>query len=311
MNFSAHYEITAATLLVIRSLTDHRRIPRRRLRLARVDFRQLVQISTSAALVLTAELSKWDDVIRRNLRPEVGHWNERILSQFRELGFFDLFSMSPEALRSRVESNISSLRLVKYVKGRCGESEKARQLRAGIASLVGEEVGKWTFLRGGLDEAITNVTHHAYPEGHGFTEGDRVWYLTGSFNTDERQIKIVFYDQGIGIPASLPASTVWESVLTFLKPLPLVDQRRDATMIKAAVEMHRTSTGESDRGKGLQDLLEFVRQRGDGYLSIFSARGLYKYSMEGGKEAIKTEHFKNPIVGTLIIWSAYLASGKT
>lgn len=72
------------------------------------------------------------------------------------------------------------------------------------------------------------------------------------------------------------------------------------------MELDRTSTKKSDRGKGLQDMLEFIRQRGDGYLSILSLRGLYKLSVSNGKEVVKSEHFDNPIYGTLIIWCVTL-----
>lgn len=306
MNFSTHYEVTAATILAIRSLTDHRRASFGGRRLARVEFRNLTRISTSAALVLTAELSKWESLIRRSLRPELAEWNDNILQQFHELGFFSLFDQSPIRLRAPAGVSDANLRLVRYIRGRCGEVEKARELKKGIHQLVGEDIAKWAFLRCGLDEAVTNVTHHAYPEVRSLEEADKPWYMTGSFNKESRQLKIVFYDQGVGIPRSLPASKIWETVLTALSAYEPIDRRRDATMIKAAVEMDRSSTGDEDRGKGLQDLLEFVKQRNDGYLSILSSKGLYKYTMKDGVPSVKSEHFKFPIAGTLIIWSVHL-----
>lgn len=42
----------------------------------------------------------------------------------------------------------------------------------------------------------------------------------------------------------------------------------------------RTRTGDSDRGKGLLDLMEFIRQRGEGYLSIISLKGLFKLEIK-------------------------------
>lgn len=161
-------------------------------------------------------------------------------------------------------------------------------------------------MHSGLTEAITNVSHHAYPDSEGYSTEDKNWYLTGSYNNETKELKIVFYDQGIGIPKSLPASEVWEKVLSVLSRLPVVERKRDEVLLKAAVELERTSTKESDRGKGLQDLLEFIRQRKNGYLSILSLKGLFKYSMSDGKEEIKTEHFDKPVSGTLIIWSAEL-----
>ena len=53
-------------------------------------------------------------------------------------------------------------------------------------------------------------------------------------------------------------------------------------------------------------MLEFIRQRGNGYLSILSSKGLYKLTINNGKEIVKSEHFEYPICGTLIIWSATL-----
>ena len=184
-------------------------------------------------------------------------------------------------------------------------------LKAGIAGIVGDAVGKWTFLDSGLSEAITNVTHHAYPEKYGFQDDDKNWYLTGGYNKGNNELKIIFYDQGIGIPKSLPASEFWEVVAKVLDKLPLGTRFQDEVMLKAAVELNRTSTGDVDRGKGLPDLLQFIKQRGGGYLSILSGHALYKYTLnaaEGGGR-VKSERFVDPIKGTLIIWKVVLNEG--
>lgn len=306
MNFSTDYETTARYIKAIRNLPKGSAAPTHFYRLKSVEFRRLKRISTSAALLLTAELSKWDDRVRNNLRPNVKNWSPKIFRQFYDLGFFNLFSKPPKDKPKSFETDSSPLRLVKYIKGRTGESSRTRMLRTELEAIIGDDIEKWTFLRGGLDEAITNVSHHAYPRDSGFNDHDRFWYLCGSFNQDTNQLKIVFYDQGIGIPASLPASEVWERVLKFLSRLEAAARRKDETLLKAAVELDRTSTRESDRGKGLQDFLEFIKQRGEGYLSILSLRGLYKMTVSGGTPSVKTEHFETPILGTLIIWNATL-----
>jgi hypothetical protein len=88
--------------------------------------------------------------------------------------------------------------------------------------------------------------------------------------------------------------------------VPIAERKRDEVLLSAAVQISRTRTGAPDRGRGLQDLLEFIRQRQEGYLSILSLRGLYKFTVNNGIETTKSEHFNNPIQGTLIIWSATL-----
>lgn len=161
-------------------------------------------------------------------------------------------------------------------------------------------------MHSGLTEAVTNVTHHAYPDEGKFSRRDKNWYLSGSFDEKQKVLKIVFYDQGIGIPKSLPASKVWEKALVILSKIPIIDRKKDEVLLKAAVEMDRTSTGTNDRGKGLQDLLEFVKQRDNGYLSIISHKGLYKYSMKRGREKVKSVSFERSLLGTLIIWNVVL-----
>jgi hypothetical protein len=306
MNFSVDYESTAICVMTIRHLA-RKRPHRTQYHLGLVNFEQLTKISTSAALVLTAELSKWEDSLRQNLEPRIDNWNPDILFRFFKLGFFDLFEINP-FLGASLEEGSDPVSIVKYIKGQTGDSVKTRLLKEQIGQIVGDDIKKWIFLNTGLSEAITNVTHHAYPEDSDwkFIKRDKVWYLTGAYNRDTKEIKVIFYDQGIGIPRSLPASEMWERVLNYLSTYPRIEKRRDATMLKAAVELSRTSSGQIDRGKGLQDLLEFVKQRGEGYLSIMSQRGLYKFSIAAGVESVKTEHFDNPLQGTLIIWRTVL-----
>lgn len=306
MNFSENYEITAEYMKAIRKISGLRAKKRKDHKLSSVNFNNLKTISTSAALVLTAELSRWDDAIRQNLTPDVCNWTPEILHKFKELGFFNLFLKSPIELCENSDTKPSNVNLVKYIKGKCGDNDKTRTLKKEITQIVGEDILKWTFLHSGLTEAITNVTHHAYPDKYAFSESSKTWYLSGSYDRSTKILKVVFYDQGIGIPKSLPASQIWEKVLSSLSVIPLADRMKDAMLLKAAVQISRTSTGAPDRGRGLQDLLEFIKQRKDGYLSILSLKGLYKFMMNDGKEATKTEHFNNKILGTLIIWSVRL-----
>lgn len=306
MNFYQDYELTTLHLMAIRHLSTKSRRSVKKYRLSSVNFDRLKSISTSAALVLTAELSKWDDTIRQKLTPRTDNWDDNIFRQLHELGFFGLFNRQPTKQILPNETTNENIKLVKYIKGECGDTRKTRELKQAIIDIIGEGVSKWTFLHGGIDEAITNVTHHAYPEDTKFYQKEKQWYLTGSYNSDTRQLKVVFYDQGIGIPKSLPTSKVWEKALDVLSVLPLADRKKDAAMLKAAVQLDRTSTEKTDRGKGLQDLLEFVRKRGNGYLSILSAKGLYKLTLKGSQETSKSEHFLNAIDGTLIIWNVTL-----
>lgn len=118
MNFSSDYEITAIHINAIRKLAPQVRLSPS-LTLALVNFDSLKSISTSAALVLTAELSKWNDHLRQRLLPRVGNWHPEIFSRFYQLGFFELFRKTAEVETMAQEAGgPDAVRLVKYIKGR-------------------------------------------------------------------------------------------------------------------------------------------------------------------------------------------------
>lgn len=278
-----------------------RTLPRGAYNLASVNFDCLRELSTPAALVLTAELSNWEDTIRNKLSPKIKQWNSEIYSQLHDLGFFNLFE-NKYSKPPACTGNCSDTRLVRYIKGYCGDSGKIRQLREGIHNLVGDKVAKWTFLASGLDEAITNVFHHAYPEDWERRTREEAWYMTGSFNDTTQELKVVFYDQGASIPKTLPKSKWREEIFSLMSS----EKRQDQHQLKAAVEYGRTRTEEEDRGKGLGDLLEFIKQRESGMLSILSGKGQYTFSVEGNKQVTKTSRSEYPVEGTLIVWRVTL-----
>jgi hypothetical protein len=303
MNFSTDYENTASYLSTIRKLCQKNKQFHGAYKLTYVNFDNLKSISTSAALVLTAELSRWEYSIRKNLKPRTENWDPEILRKFTQLGFFKIFGCNDKTNIDRHTS--TEINLIEYIKGIKGEKDKARELGERLRLILDVEISKWAFLHSGLTEAIINVGHHAYPSTK-LTKEEKVWFMGGAFNRSTKELKVTFYDQGIGIPRSLPASELWERVLGFLDKLPIFERKRDEIMLKAAMEIDRSRTGEADRGKGLQDLLEFVKQRSNGYLSILSAKGLYKFTMKDGAPNIKTVNFSEPILGTLIIWRVIL-----
>lgn len=315
MDFDGNYDKTVQALTAIRKLVELLdsykgfKLPVAAYKIGTVIFDKLEKISTSAALVLTAEISKWDSSIVKRLKPQEDGWQENIYDNFFQLGFFELFENKPKKTHTG-QSTPSHLNFVKYFRGDCSDSEKARknkvELRTQISDLVGSKVPKWTILHSGLSEAVTNVTHHAYPDN--VETNDKSWYLTGSYNTNTKEMMISFFDQGVGIPNSLPDSKIWEKVLSYFAStgVSIAEQKKHETLLKAAVSLDRTRTGQNDRGKGLQDLLEFIRQRAEGSLSIMSYYGAYQCNVISGKEHVSTASFSRPLCGTLITWCVTL-----
>lgn len=312
MDFDENYETTVLHLNVISKLVwlihknRGRSLPKKAYNLVTVNFDNLTSISTPAALVLTAEISNWEDAIRNKLKPQITNWSQEIYSQFEDLGFFDLFENKPETPKACIDNPCSDKKLVRYIKGFCGDEGKTKELKESIARIVGDKVNKWTFLHGGLDEAITNVFHHAYPSYELRRSVKESWYLTGSYNESTRELKVVFYDQGVGIPSTLPSSKWNEKFLAWASKIPTAERKKDEVLLKGAMEIGRTRTFDADRGKGLQDMLTFIKKRESGRLSVLSARGHYKFSMHNSFQETKSLRSKLPILGTLIIWSVIL-----
>jgi len=131
MNFSNNYHRTMQSILTIRYLTGRKRYPTHLFKLCFVDFSKIKYISASAALVLTAELSKWDDTVRQRIRPKVKSWDKNILSQLDGLGFFDLFQ-NKDSFELEKEKTPSSIKFVKYMKGHLHDDEKTQLLKTEI-----------------------------------------------------------------------------------------------------------------------------------------------------------------------------------
>ena len=78
---------------------------------------------------------------------------------------------------------------------------------------------------------------------------------------------------------------------------------KDGLIIKAAIEEGSTRTGALNRGKGLHQMVEFIKTVDGGYLSIYSNRGVY--SITDRIESHRT--YSESIFGTLIQWSIPLS----
>jgi hypothetical protein len=114
-----------------------------------------------------------------------------------------------------------------------------------------------------------------------------------------KELTITFCDLGVGIPRTLGALYPMEKVRAYLSLLPAI-KPPDGSMIKAAVELGRSATGLTHRGKGLShDLRRFIEFANAGEMFIFSNRGMYRYS---GKDGEETQDFTRSIHGTLIKW---------
>ena len=114
------------------------------------------------------------------------------------MGFFDLMEVSSGPL----ESTFDDVRFIKFKTGSSADGPAADGFRAkDLEPLVGDIPSKHS-LYAAITEAMTNVVHHAYERQPDCPCPN--WWLSASWDATNQQLDILIFDQGHGIPETLP-----------------------------------------------------------------------------------------------------------
>ena len=268
----------------------------------KINFTTLKSIGPAAALVLAAELDCWRLMDRHRIRVlDIDRWNQDIRYVLGEMGLFDLIRViNPPPSMS---SNRPSIYFIRFKSSDIADGNLAIDLRTDLEAVTGKIPG-WQHLYRGLAEAMTNVRQHAYPSDDQIRpvrDRTQKWWMFGAYDESRGLLTCSFFDRGVGIPATLPRTYPLEMIRGVLSRLGRPED--DASLISAATVMGRTSTGAEHQGRGLADVMEFVKRSTGGRLRILSRRGQYIYEGEG-KES--TSLLPSSIGGTLIEWEITL-----
>lgn len=291
LDFEENYETTVSHFAVLRDAAKRNR------RIKNLRFDDLREISPSTALVLASEVDRWNQRAHGRLRANVPSWQTDIKQLLCEMGYFELLRLP----RPSFDESSKKTTFMKFIRGDTGAAnagELARQFRIEVEKLVGTAINRQPLFEG-LSEAITNVGQHAYLPDAGFSK----WWLSGSFDSSTSTLSVIFYDQGVGIPATLPSALFFERIRTFF------DGWRDSQKIEAAMRGGRTATEKTERGKGLENFERFASACKYGVLSIYSSTGMYRMVWESGTRielADQSRDFENSIGGTLIEWQVQI-----
>ena len=267
------------------------------------DFAALKEIAPGAGLVLAAELDRRRIVTGRRPRSLDADWEPAVRAYFDQAGLFELLGITPQIITS--EAQTSSLHAVRFVRGRSVRGQIGAALRDQLEALCGKKIGPRTTVYEAISEAIAN-TRHAYPRDVSIwpTKATNQWWAAGTWNSETNVVSLQLYDQGVGIPATLPKSEHWSDVI---KMIGLGDrlhpERTDDRLIAAALEIGRTSTGEKGRGKGLAEMVGWIDKLENGFLRLTSGKGSITY--QPGAKIDRTSR-KAPFFGTLVEWEIRL-----
>jgi hypothetical protein len=294
--FSENYDSTISHFNLLRTAVE---LSWRKIR--HLNFCDVISISPSAALVLASEIDQWNNKVKGGLRSNDSKWDPNIRRLLCEMGFFDLLRL-PKPSEPGAKGDVTFLQFRRgTANSTSAGGELAKQLRVDIESIVKEKIRRH-FLFEGLSEAITNVGQHAYEATT--PPDDRHWWLSASYSSTDHMLSVTFFDHGLGIPTTLPKSTLRE----FLRGIMFSDDWSDGEKIKAAMEIGRSSTGKKERGQGLQNLVYFAHAHKFGVLSIYSGYGFYCQTFAGPRAApqVRIENLRYPVKGTLIEWKVKL-----
>lgn len=152
-----------------------------------------------------------------------------------------------------------------------------------------------------LKEAMQNTLDHAHPGSARSRSSQHRWWMSSWVNIERREICIVFFDQGVGIPATLEP-TSYERITAAIKnatTLKFSSAPSDSEMIAAATEIFRSGTGQPGRGQGFANMKSFVDQCTEGELKVLSNRGCYSYV---GQRSESCADYAQSLGGTVIEW---------
>jgi anti-sigma regulatory factor (Ser/Thr protein kinase) len=273
-----------------------------------VNFKPIRHISASAALILAAEMDRIKRVSKKGILVKNFHqWDSNIRNLLGGMGMYDLLSIR-NADRSMWDQNSGEEIFMKFQTGDKANGEDAKKLREIISSAVGMVPGSKD-LQKGLTEAMTNVSNHAYPEDFLIKNkfNKKQWWMSASFNNVTEKLTIIFYDQGIGIPETLP-KTIREKFNHLIHLL----SNDDGKMIEAATKLGRSRTEKDHRGGGLEDIKNYLANQDieNGYFKIYSNRGEFFYKKNGNIEEESAVNKNQKLQGTLIEWQVCIKENK-
>lgn len=267
-----------------------------------IDLTSLEEISPAAAVVLLAELTRCIYYAGK-IKKISGNYpkTDRAAQVLVDIGFFRAFGAKTPKFTLANHGRV----YIKTVFGNRSDGRYTSGLLKQFEEVCGLHPLASKRLYGALIECMDNVKGHAYPEFPG-TRPDLSgeWWLCGFADPVRRQIAIVFYDLGEGIPTTIKRkrSIRIRSYLNFT----------DSRILKRAVEVGLSSKDSHRRGTGLPSLRQFVDFAPNGFLRVMSGRGDIKYTRTSKK--ITSRDLKTPLQGSLIVWTiqeSQLENGST
>lgn len=274
-----------------------------------IDLDEIEVIDVEGALLLAAEL----DRIRRvlGIRPMMDdeRWHPEVRAILYGLGLYQV--MEAGRVRQSVpisdfvsEAATDGLAIVPFLSCTRADPTKALQLRQSLYEHCAPPGDQSLFATyEALVEAFNNAIGHAYRdefEGDGLPRVRR-WWAGALVDRRNNFLYLVVYDQGVGIPATLPSRSFFDWIVG------RSPERTDADVIAGALEYGRSGASKDalfgddpdGRGNGLWRMCELAETFEDADVRFTSLKGDVLY-VKGG--TVERTTLKSRFCGTMIRW---------
>lgn len=271
-----------------------------------IDFRRTHRVTAAAMLNVVAEVDRARRVLENRYPVTcIPPRSDLVQQVFKQVGLASLLG-----LRQNVSVSHRMVTFWRYETGIDSGGEVVDALLDQVERELNGETGQGIYVA--TTEALLNAVHHGSTGRDGVVREDddgipilpRRWWLFGGVH--DGYLSLVVSDLGIGIPRSLPLRWRDHDIRMIANSLSL--QSNDSDYIRVAMELHRTRTGQRNRGRGMRQLRNAITDADAGYLVVYSNRGVYKY--HGDDESESRHNFKYGIHGTTIEWSMPLESAR-
>lgn len=148
-----------------------------------------------------------------------------------------------------------------------------------------------------ISEAFNNVFNHAYPD---CPDNEKTWWALCNV-TDEGQLYISIYDNGVGIPKSILRPKSWIRKIYSIDTLRAI--RKDSRRIKLAMQAGENRREEEKHGQGSESYRQLIKANPDGELWVLSGKGMYINYHDRDQEYEEAHEFKQSLSGTLVQWN--------
>lgn len=268
-------------------------------KIIKVDFSKTKKVFSCGTLLFLAEIDRLKKNLLGKFKISCNYPKDEVVEKvFQQVGILALFNKKP---RKNITEQDANVYYWQYKTGTAVNLRIAATMLKGIKEKLPAQSKK---IVRGVEEAMTNVIHHAYTYSRGdgldsYPHGrEKRWWVFATIH--DGWLFVAMCDLGIGIPRSLP--TKWSDQLKDVLTATYTKKRREIALTQRAFVVGRTSTDKKHRGKGLKDILDAAKNLG-GKLWLTTNQVQLRYDYSSGSDNSSQSYYRHSIRGTLIQWS--------